>query len=536
MNDIIDLQETSSNRWLARYQGNYGLYTIKIAFDANGKASGFSCSCPSDYYPCKHIDIVKNAIAERIAKSKDSKKTKDKTLTIEELLQDVSLQELRDFVIRQAKYNDNLSKAIKLEFAGKITRANTNIYYAILREELKEVYFDYENYYENEEGLDLEVLDRWLDKARVYVEQNNPHEAVLICKACIEEFADWLQEADAEVFDYIDESYQSIPFDIIKTAVASSETDSKELYDYCLSEMKKDRYSGTTMSDEFNDLLATLAVKVNPDAFIALQDSLLRQLGDKNSREAEKILQRKIDFYNNAQQSEKANELIEKNIQIENFRYQVAEKRFAEQNFAEAKKLITDFLAGKTDHVHYYQRWSELLLKIAKKEHDIPLIRTIAFAFIARRFDKKYFVVYKSTFTPEEWKDALENILQHYAKNSRDYNSHDFNSSVADVLVLERSAERLMQYVEKNLSAERMSTYHSAFVNSFPEKTLELFRKAVDAFTANNLGRDNYEYVVKLLKQMKKIKDGDKTVADMVSRYKIEYKRRSAMMEILNRL
>ncbi|MDR1210743.1 MAG: SWIM zinc finger family protein [Spirochaetaceae bacterium] len=54
MSDILDLRETSPNHWQAKYQGNYGVYTIKIATD--GKRRGeFSCSCPSDYYPCKHI-------------------------------------------------------------------------------------------------------------------------------------------------------------------------------------------------------------------------------------------------------------------------------------------------------------------------------------------------------------------------------------------------------------------------------------------------------------------------------------------------
>ncbi|MDR1238780.1 MAG: SWIM zinc finger family protein, partial [Treponema sp.] len=67
MSDIIDLRETSPNRWQAKYQGNYGVYTIKIATD--GKHRGeFSCTCPSDYYPCKHIAIIEEAIAERIAK------------------------------------------------------------------------------------------------------------------------------------------------------------------------------------------------------------------------------------------------------------------------------------------------------------------------------------------------------------------------------------------------------------------------------------------------------------------------------------
>ena len=69
MSNIISLQETSPNHWRAKYQGNYGVYTIKISTDGKRRGS-FSCSCPSDYYPCKHIAIVEAAIAERVAKNK----------------------------------------------------------------------------------------------------------------------------------------------------------------------------------------------------------------------------------------------------------------------------------------------------------------------------------------------------------------------------------------------------------------------------------------------------------------------------------
>jgi hypothetical protein len=65
--NIIDLQEIASNSWKAKYRGNYGIYTIKIKTDGN-KTIDFSCSCPSDYYPCKHIPIIEDAIRERIAK------------------------------------------------------------------------------------------------------------------------------------------------------------------------------------------------------------------------------------------------------------------------------------------------------------------------------------------------------------------------------------------------------------------------------------------------------------------------------------
>jgi hypothetical protein len=556
-NDIIELQEVYPNYWHVKYQGNYGVYTVKITLDEKGEVSDFSCTCPSNYYPCKHIGIVKEAIAERIAHSQSLADTRGKTLTVEDLLKNVSLQELHDFVVRQARYNTSLTNALKLEFAHKLTGADndndnededyedndTNPYSCIIQDIMEDVEFDYMDYYEIDEELELDLC-QWFRKARSYVEQRNFNEAVLICKACIEEFAEWMHNTDTDIVEYIDSYYyQTTPFEILGTAIANSEIDSKKLYDYCLSEMNKEKYSQTTMFNEFNDLLMILAAQTNSDEFIALQDSLLAKVDDNTSLAAEKILQREIDFYNKIQQPEKANELIEKNIQIEDFRYQVVTKRFAEENLEEAKRLIEDFVQEKRDTGRdYAKHWDELLLEIAQKENDINSIRTIAFSFIKRNFDRKYFDIYKSTFTSEEWNTALENLLQHYEKNSRDYNyfnsgpkTGNFSSSAANVLVVEGATKRLLNYIENNLSVERIEKYYISFVDLYPEKTIELFRKTTDDYVAENLGRGYYEHVAQLLDKIREIENGEKTVSEMVSCYRTKYKKRRLMMDILRR-
>jgi hypothetical protein len=84
----------------------------------------FSCSCPSDYYPCKHIDIVKEAILERITGG--AKAPKKKEMTVEELLKDVPQKELYDFLAGQARRNPELINAILLKFSHKASTGGEN--------------------------------------------------------------------------------------------------------------------------------------------------------------------------------------------------------------------------------------------------------------------------------------------------------------------------------------------------------------------------------------------------------------------------
>jgi hypothetical protein len=92
-----------------------------------------------------------------------------------------------------------------------------------------------------------------------------------------------------------------------------------------------------------------------------------------------------------------------------------------------------------------------------------------------------------------------------------------------------------MEHTGKHLSLEKIEKYHGFFAAAFPEKTLALFRTALDRYAAENTGRTCYEHIVAVFKKMKKIPGGDAVAADMKAQYLVTYKNRRAMIEILSR-
>jgi len=529
-NDIISLQETSANSWQAKYRGNYGTYTIKIKIDGK-KMTDISCSCPSDGYPCKHIEMIKNAIDDRIAENKES--SKKNTITVEELLKKVTHKELMDFIVRQAKYNPEFTDTILLEFLHKSNVKHENNYVLILRKALKKVHIDYDDIYDyHEDSIEIDILDEWFAKAKEYISQNRNDEAIAICKACIEEYAEWMEENENDIIDYIDPIYQEKPFDLLKEIVSAPAVNSDELFKYCITEMSKTKYSGTYMYDGFNNLLMEIAGACNTTEFIALQDSLLKNITDKSSHEAEKIIERKIAFYHKNNQSEIAWQLVTENIQIENFCKQVVKQKISDKKFSEAKKMIADYLsAHQNDNFHYHREWNELILDIAQKEVDIPVIRKVSFAFIENYFQTKYYRIYKSSYNKNDWKNELQNIIDHYEKKEK-----YFSDSVAEVLAEEKDAPRLMEYIEKHLTAERMDKYYSHFASVYLKETLYLFQKAINQYAEKNTGRNYYEYIVTLFKKIAHIEGGKEIISTMIYQYKNQYKNRRAMIEILNKV
>ena len=532
-NDIISLQETSENNWQAKYRGNYGIYNIKIKIDGN-KTDTFSCSCPSDYYPCKHIGIIKEAIDNRIAKNNPARRDKENAITVEEVLKDVPHKELIDFIVRHAKHNPEFTNTIFLEFLHKSTVEQANNYSVVLHKALKNIDYDYDDLYEYHGNLiEIDILDEWFAKAKEYIIQKRFDEAIAICKACIEEYAEWMEEINDDIIDYLDSFYQERPFELIKEIASTSEINADELFRYCITEMCKTKYAGSAMYDDFNNLLMELACTENNSAeFIALQDQLLQNATDKSSYEAQKIVERKIMFYRKNNQPETAWQLVLENIQIESFRKQAVKQKIAEKKYAEAKKLIADFLSTRqSDSFHNYEEWNELILSIAQKEDDIPVIRKISYAFIENYFKEKYYRIYKSSFNTNEWENELQNIIDHYERKGK-----FFNNSVADILVEEKDAFRLMEYIDHHLSAERMEKYHSHFAIIYPEETLGLFRKAINQYAEKNTGRNHYEYIVSLFKEIVCIQGGKEMVTTMIAQYKNQYKNRRAMVEIFNKV
>jgi hypothetical protein len=503
------------------------VYTIRINTDGKRRGS-FSCSCPSDYYPCKHISVVEEAIAERIAQNA-GESGKSFGMRVEELLGKLTHKELLNFTARLARNNPDLTSALFLAFSEKIEHENGNMYILLIRRELENVRFS-EDMYESEYDISIDALDQWAERAEQYLEEGKPGEAVLIAQAYLEEFAWWLDEiVDSDFIDWIPQDYQSRPFDILEKAASSPQVNAKEIYDYCMNEMAKEKYEGWYMRDCFHNLLAKLAEEVDPEAFIRMQEDLLNAVEDKRSGKAEKILRRIIDFYTNWQKPETAWNYVEANIQITGFRKMVIEKRIEQKKFGEAKTLVHDYLDSNPDS-YRSNDWNDYLLQIAQGENDIPAIRSIAYSFIKDNFREPYYRIYQSAFSAEEWPEQFEALLQHYETKEGLW-----GGCAAELLAAEGMAERLMTHIGKTPALEKLEKYASVFAAAFPVETLALFRNTVDRYMEKHTGRDHYEHIVSVFKKMEEIPGGDVVTADMTRFYLARYKNRRAMIEMLNR-
>ena len=105
-----------------------------------------------------------------------------------------------------------------------------------------------------------------------------------------------------------------------------------------------------------------------------------------------------------------------------------------------------------------------------------------------------------------------------------------------ELLAAENDAERLIKYVEKHLSAQELENYYEVFAPVYPEETLALFKKALIPYAEKNVGRRHYEYILELLRKMSRIQGGKTEALDLAADFRIRYRNRKAMLEVLSQL
>lgn len=75
--------------------------------------------------------------------------------------------------------------------------------------------------------------------------------------------------------------------------------------------------------------------------------------------------------------------------------------------------------------------------------------------------------------------------------------------------------------------------YSHYLKDDYPEDLLERFSSLIQAYADKSSDRSQYEYVAKALRELLKLKGGEKEVCLLVDVFRQAYKRRRAMMEIL---
>lgn len=536
---VDDLEEIEPGVWTAEVQGTE-IYLVTVELDKN-EIIDWTCDCPYDGEICKHVVAVLYELTRtfKTSKTKPDKKTpKTRESNVEVILKKTSLEDLKKFLTHQFSYSVGLKNSFVAYFAEYLDEDVHNKYRIIVQ-----------NIYKAARGRDGFIdyhsaprlyipLSELTDKAHSLLENKKLPECIAICKVLIEEVPKFLQ--------YMDDSdggaggVMNSAFELFQVIIKKSPPELKdELFEYFLEEYRKENYHNIGFDDDILFLIQNLvSLKEQEDKFFKLIDSQIEVEKNKEYPEYEvvRLLRTKIEYLLENKRDIEAWNIIESNKHYDEFLKMMIERSVNNKEYDSAIELCNEAIiqVEKEGNKWDLVPWKKILLDIYEQKKDVKNIRKFAEELFFHSRGLDYYKKLKSTFDAEEWKNVNEKIIDKIKGKTQQGGISDA-SLLADIFILEGYRERLLKLLEINSTRiEFIDSYSKHLKDEYPEKIVHLYQAAIKTYAANT-GREVYYDTVKYLKNLKKFSGGEDKVKELVASFRIQYKNRRAMMEILNK-
>lgn len=542
--NVIQIEELSDGVWQAEVEGSEN-YNVIVKLE--GKSiSDWNCDCPyDDDSICKHVVAVLYVISEKSAdlKKQKTEKSSERVNTtrekIETIFKKVSKEDLKNFLNAEFLKERNLKNSFIANFAELIDENPADKYAAIVDNLYKAAagrngWVDYRN--AKALGNSLFELS---EKANKLLLSKKISECITLCKVLIEKTALILNSVD-DSSGLISNALNN-SFGIFKDAIKKSPPMLKDqLFEYCIRQYQDERYSDFGFDDEFLALLPELVTTEEQEKIFlnVIDERLSFEISNEPYHYTiVRLISAKIDFYRSKNMNVKANKILKENIEYPEFREIIVDQLIAKKDFAEAKNLCHEGIniAKNKNHPGTINMWMQKLLHISRLEEDIPDIRNWSEKLFFAFHVMEYYRILKSTYSGKnkEWKNECEKILEKLRIDAGN-KIYYMEDPIAEVFIEESYYDRLLLLLQKSQNDIRfIDQYAEKIADKYPSELIQLYSAALRKH-ATTADRRVYAEVVKYLKKLEKIKGGLNEVGLLLDFFRLKYRNRRAMMELLN--
>jgi len=554
-NAVRILKEISTGEWEATVEGTEE-YSVEISLEGNEIESWF-CDCPYDGVICKHVVAVLYTILnenkkvnqfssteEAVIMKEISEKQDQGTPDLEKLLSFIENKKLIAFICQHALTHPDLQESLLQNFAPKKSTGQITIdYNKKIDACFNSSYRYHSNRYNSFEQIDLDEISSklsiYLDKARFFFEQKSFDAAASIALHIISnivthynednyyEYYDdfFVLECDCETAGELlldiakhPETPQSLKEAILKEI--QTITKKKELCDYPFYNI--------------DELLLNISIytQTKEDGLQLINDLLKEQ---KDSDNIYGLVNKKINFLYQLNRQKEAEATINQYLYLSEIREKQVLILIEDKNYSEALSMLDEgiHLAEEKAHHGTVYKWKNQKLKIYIRTNNVPyIISTAKELFLSKGGNMELYHTLKKYVPVDNWKTFLKKLLEQPTSEMHFYIS---SSVKADIYVEEEDYENLKDFLVKtsNQSLDYMLMYAHHLIQSYPEEILAIYNSKIQKYAEQNVGRNYYEYIVQVLKKMLEFPKGKEMTNLLIADFRIRYKRRPAMMEML---
>ena len=553
---VSELEEDSPGEWTATVEGTEN-YSVEISMDGKEIESWY-CDCPYDGEICKHVVATLLAIRDNEKKVNRSAFSKmkveveeavviDETVDIQQLLSFANPQELSQFIYEYASMHSEFKTALLNRFMAKELSATSKEkdYRAEIQSVFNDSYYNRKSRYHNrydDFDCDWETvfnrMDIFLEKADFFLNVGNIDTTIDIALQTLRSIGENYEDELLYNDDLYPSDYCEQAGDLLIKVIEHPKTTQKQKT-AILQELgqlaKLSTYRDYDLYD-IDELLMQINLSIQPaEKALELIDKLLEER--KDTYDLYQIVLRKVNLLTELHEEQKAADTIRQYLYLTEIREMEVDKLIARCQYDEAIRLLNEGIeiAEKEEHIGTVEEWLKTKLRIYEMTHQTAeVINTCRLLFVSGRDQLEYYSKLKTLVPKEEWKSFLDTMMKE--TQFSEYFSFGGNDE-AEIYVKERDYERLFKLLSSiryhQLEALMKYSYHLKDTHS--EQLIAIYTSLLNDYAEQNVGRTHYELIAQALLCAKKLNGGQEAVKRLVAEFRIKYKRRPAMMEVLRR-
>ena len=503
-------------------------YKITIYPDNDFKAI---CTCPYDWGGyCKHT------VATLIALSKDYnriKKMKNKEEDrINTLLNNLAMEELKDFLKAEFKKDPNLRTHFAIYFSGKGEEKSIHDY----KKEISLLYKEAAGRY-GLIGYGTEVnFSHIRDLAERYIQKRNLLEAAKIYQALSEVIAENMSMVDnsdgyyrGEFDDAINglilclkeaelrykEKKRYINY-LFNKYIENGPDYFKENYDYALQQICASKEDLTY----WKELLSQFFPRALPDS-------------DENWSEyyhAKELLMMQVFILDNLGEKKDLYELFQKYFREDHeFCLLFAERLEKDGEIDQAIEVAEEGLSLFSGHLTIELR--RFLDKFYEKRCPDKYRENLKNLFF-QEGEWSHYEKLKKLSSQQEWNEILQKIIKHFSDERKTFGE----SKLIDIYLKEEMFEEALKKVLATNNLYILKHYHQDLSGKYPKEYFNAYKELLIPFAESRMGRRHYQNIVAYLKKMKDIKGFEHEFREFVKILKERYANRPAFLDEMQRL
>ena len=471
----------------------------------------------------------------------------DETVNMQQLLSFVNPQELSQFIYEYASMHPEFKTALLNRFMAKELSATSKEkdYRAEIQKVFNDSYYNKKSRYHNrydDFDCDWETvfnrMDTFLEKADFFLNVGNIDTAIDIALQTLRSIGENYEDELLYNDDLYPSDYCEQAGDLLIKVIEHPKTTQKQKT-AILQELgqlaKLSTYRDYDLYD-IDELLMQINLSIQPaEKALELIDKLLEER--KDTYDLYQIVLRKVNLLTGLHEEQKAADTIRQYLYLTEIREMEVDKLIASCQYDEAIRLLNEGIeiAEKEEHIGTVDEWLKTKLRIYEMTHQTSdVINTCRLLFVLGRDRLEYYSKLKTLVPKEEWKSFLDTMMKETQFSK--YFSFGENDE-AEIYVREKDYERLFMLLSSvnynQLKALMKYAHH--LKNTHSEPLIAMYTSLLNDYAEQNLGRNHYEFVAQALLCAKKLNGGQEAVKRLVAEFRIKYKRRPAMMEVLAR-